>query len=405
MGQPSRVLLVDDKEAVRESLQLALDGFDCVFREAGNAAAALNLIRVEDFDVIFLDLKLPDAEGIDVFREARRLRPTLGRVIVVTALPDEKTEAKAKELGAFKYLHKPLEYEQVRAVFAEASAGMARAPAPTPLPERLLAVQSAVPPAQRPRIGTFPRVLVLDDHRDWLDQIHDVLEGDFDLTLTTDDVDACRWANNEPFAIVVIDMNLARGVSGLDVLSRMRMASPELRAIILSDFPDYMSPAHPRSAIAYVSKRDLAALSTTIKSVLEVPVGPVRVFLSYTGADRDRVSKVYEELVSRGYLPWMDFKSITPGKKWEVEIRDAIDGSDRFVFCLSSTSSSREGPMRKEVKQALEKQSGLRDDSIFIITARLEDCPVVKPLDAFQYADLFRPDGMSRLLAALSSGK
>jgi ActR/RegA family two-component response regulator len=129
----------------------------------------------------------------------------------------------------------------------------------------------------------------------------------------------------------------------------------------------------------------------------------VKVFLSYAAADRDRVSEVYDELLSRRYQPWMDVKSIRPGMKWEAEIRKAIEAADFFLFFLSENSALKEGVILKELRQALERQSGLREDSVFIIAARLEQCTVWAPLDEFQYVDLFRPAGMSRLVEALST--
>ena len=128
-------------------------------------------------------------------------------------------------------------------------------------------------------------------------------------------------------------------------------------------------------------------------------------FLSYERSDRAKVSGLFKRLVRRGFLPWMDVKSIVAGRKWEPEIRNAIDQCDYFVFCLSTHSLYKEGMIRKEISQALERQNGLLDDSIFFITARLEDCEIVKPFSEFQYVDLFKRDGFHILLEALSSGR
>ena len=139
--------------------------------------------------------------------------------------------------------------------------------------------------------------------------------------------------------------------------------------------------------------------------VLEQEGRPTKVFLSYARADVERVSSFYHRLLGRGFLPWMDVKSILAGKKWEPEIRKAIDQADFFVFFLSEHSLYREGPLHKEVKQALERQDGLLDSSIFFIVARLEDCDVISPYDKFQYVDLFKRDGFTMLLKTLYGGQ
>jgi len=150
-----------------------------------------------------------------------------------------------------------------------------------------------------------------------------------------------------------------------------------------------------------VSKKELAKLANTIRLFLDHPLDRKRVFLSYAVADRALVLELYEALTARGYLPWMDFKSIIPGKKWEPDIKAAIEASDFFVFCLSRESTIKEGVIVKELNWALDKQKGVR--SRFIITACLEDIPIEPPLNEFQGVPLYARHGMLELMAALSA--
>jgi CheY-like chemotaxis protein len=91
MTQPARILIVDDKEDVRESIQLILEDFGCIFSEAENGGKALELLAAHEFDVVFLDLKLPDQTGIEVLRAARGQRSVLAKIIIVTGSPDPRT--------------------------------------------------------------------------------------------------------------------------------------------------------------------------------------------------------------------------------------------------------------------------------------------------------------------------
>ena len=412
MAASTRVLIVDDRVAVRMTLRHILRGFSCSFSEAADADSALEHITTKEFDVSFLDLKLPDLPGLQMLREARRLGATLGRVIILTGAPEPATEAEASELGAFRYLTKPISRTEVRRAFAEA---ISCAEPPSFPPTEMLAVdrevgralgsRGRVASAARARLVSRPRVLVLDDKPAWLDTMDQVLGDAFHLTLTMSPEEACRRTRKEHFALVVLDMRLVGGVSGLDVLSRMRRSSPDLRAIILTAHPDYRSAFESgrRGALAYVSKGELASLLETVERIVHTETRPVRIFLCYDRRDRAQISHLYGRLMRRGFLPWMDVKSIVAGRKWEPQIRKAIEKSDYFVFCLSTNSQFKEGMIRKELKQALERLDGLREDSIFFITARLEDIEVDEPFNKFQYVDLFRRDGFRNLLQAFFS--
>jgi DNA-binding response OmpR family regulator len=401
MPPASQVLLVDEKQAARESLELSLEGFGCDFSQAATGADALRLLRQRKFDVTFLEVDLPDMPGMDVLRQARDEGLPIGEVVVVTSLHDLKEKAAANQLSAFKYVEKPLEYEQARAILGEVTSARAVAPAAPVIP-------ITVGPVEPPLETTAPavplrRVLVLDDHADWLLQIQESLEKEFEVVATMDEDDACWWANQELFDMVVIEQKLVGTGSGFDVLSVMRRAKPKLRAIMLGDYSEFKPRVDPRSAIGYVSKKELTKLAETIRLFLDHPLERKRVFLSYAVADRGRVLELYEALMTRGYLPWMDFKSIIPGKKWAPDIKAAIEASDFFVFCLSRESAIKEGVIVKELNWALDKQTGVRDSSRFIITACLEDVPIEPPLDSFQGVPLYARHGMLELMAALSA--
>lgn len=252
-----------------------------------------------------------------------------------------------------------------------------------------------------------PRILVLDDKQIWLDTIELLLDQEFELVLTTSPEKACRKVQKELFDLVVLDEQLSGGISGLDVLSRMRKANPHLRAIILTGVPDIQSALESgkRGALAYVSKGSAADLKGTVAKVLGRDERPVRIFLSYEISDRPEVVQLYEGLLERGFLPWMDIKSIVGGKKWEPKIHEAIRNTDYFILCLSAQSllksKKRSGVMRKEIEQALSRQEGLPDETVFFIPVRLEECEIPPPFDRFQWINSYEVDGFERLLRAL----
>lgn len=102
-----RFLVVDDHALVRrgliEILQTREDG--AYFGEAGSAAEALTLAFGGSWDVVLLDLGLPDRHGLDVLRELRTKRPELP-VLILTMFPEDQLALRLLEIGASGYLTK-----------------------------------------------------------------------------------------------------------------------------------------------------------------------------------------------------------------------------------------------------------------------------------------------------------
>ena len=106
-----RVLVVDDEDLIRWSIseRLRSDGHDVV--EAGTAAEALEKAQI-GVDLVLLDYKLPDEDGVSVLRKIRELDPdTL--VIMLTAHKGVETIVVAMKAGAFDYVTKPFDLEDV----------------------------------------------------------------------------------------------------------------------------------------------------------------------------------------------------------------------------------------------------------------------------------------------------
>jgi CheY-like chemotaxis protein len=106
MSNSINILIVDDNETMRRKIKRTLSGFTCTFYEAANGEDALVLIASHTFELIILDIKLPDMTGLEVCERAKQIQPELGEVIFITGYPDDKTHAKAALLGACAYLSK-----------------------------------------------------------------------------------------------------------------------------------------------------------------------------------------------------------------------------------------------------------------------------------------------------------
>jgi NtrC-family two-component system response regulator AlgB len=112
-----RVLVVDDEKNIRATLAVCLEGIGCVVVEAADSAAALRRIAQEPCDVVFLDLRLGDEDGLDLLPKLVAARPGVA-VVLVTAYGTIDTAVEAMRRGAADYLPKPFTPAQIRHVVA-----------------------------------------------------------------------------------------------------------------------------------------------------------------------------------------------------------------------------------------------------------------------------------------------
>ena len=114
-----RVLVVDDERHQRDILQMILDaeGYETV--SARNARHALQVLREQPFDVVLTDLKMPDMNGIALLTELLEVQPGLC-VILMTAHGSIDSAVEAMRRGAFDYLTKPLEKDELLVVLGKA---------------------------------------------------------------------------------------------------------------------------------------------------------------------------------------------------------------------------------------------------------------------------------------------
>ena len=121
---PTRILVVDDDEAFRESVCTAIARDDAMVlaAQAGSVARAREAIVRGNFDVALVDLGLPDGNGIDLIREIARTRPEID-VMVVTVFGDEAHVIASIEAGATGYLLKRSLIDTLGATVRELRAG------------------------------------------------------------------------------------------------------------------------------------------------------------------------------------------------------------------------------------------------------------------------------------------
>jgi DNA-binding NtrC family response regulator len=114
-----KILLVEDDKNQRGIIKSILTKEGFFVEDAGTGRAGIDLLRLSPFDVVLTDLRLPDMEGTEILKEVRaQNRPC--HVIIITAYGSIPSAIEATKLGAFYYLEKPLEKDQLLLVLQNA---------------------------------------------------------------------------------------------------------------------------------------------------------------------------------------------------------------------------------------------------------------------------------------------
>src|SRR5437870_9062352 len=113
------VLIVDDEEEIRESIEMLLNSEGLTTDTAEDGEKGLKKIEENLYDAVLLDLMLPGKSGMEVQKDIKRIDPTLP-VIIITAIGALETAVTATKEGSFDYVTKPWNNEQLVVIVTNA---------------------------------------------------------------------------------------------------------------------------------------------------------------------------------------------------------------------------------------------------------------------------------------------
>lgn len=118
MNNKATILVVDDEHGVRQSFNIVLkDEYNVLL--AGTGAEAIDIFTKNTTDLILLDIRLPDIDGVDLLEKLKEIDPNT-EIIMVTAVKEIPTAVKAIKLGAYEYVSKPFVVDEVLALINRA---------------------------------------------------------------------------------------------------------------------------------------------------------------------------------------------------------------------------------------------------------------------------------------------
>jgi DNA-binding NtrC family response regulator len=113
------ILIIDDDPSFREILREFVEAKSHTVYEAGDADEGLRVFLTEKIDLVVSDLVMPERDGLELLREMRIVRPDV-LFIMITGYPTVESNVQAMKEGAYDYLIKPLDMDQLTGVLNRA---------------------------------------------------------------------------------------------------------------------------------------------------------------------------------------------------------------------------------------------------------------------------------------------
>ncbi len=165
-----------------------------------------------------------------------------------------------------------------------------------------------------------------------------------------------------------------------------------IRNLILWYLSDFVSgPRIPRSEAVNLLDDGLTVIGKRGRTI----------FISYAREDEKKAAEVYDALIGRGHMPWMDKKELVAGQDWKLKIRKAIEKSQYFVALMSEQSVTKKGFVQKELRFALDVLGEIPPGQIYFIPVRLEECEVPDAIRSLHWIDLRRKEDLEHLFRAV----
>ncbi len=206
-----QVLIVDDDRLIREQLSIEVKRLFYNTFCAGNGKDALELIEKRNIDIVLIDVKLPDADGLEILRLVKQKKPDC-ELIVITGFGNQETAIKALRWGAMDYIEKPIKTDELDAAIGRAM-------------EKIMI---------RENLFLKNTVLVIDDDERTPKQIKAFLEKEGYEVLTAHNGDeALDVLEKNKIDIIVTDIKLS-DMDGTEVIRRAKVVRRDMEGIVVA---------------------------------------------------------------------------------------------------------------------------------------------------------------------------
>jgi two-component system response regulator PilR (NtrC family) len=118
-GLKGRILVVDDEKSIREILQIFLKNEGYSVSVANDGESAIEAVKKDIFNLVITDMKMPKASGLDLLKRVKKISSDIV-VVIITAFGTTESAVEAMKLGAYDYIQKPFQMDDIRLVVKNA---------------------------------------------------------------------------------------------------------------------------------------------------------------------------------------------------------------------------------------------------------------------------------------------
>ena len=291
-----KVLLVDDEEDYVRTMAERMQMRDVGSRVALNGEEALQMVEEDPPDVMVLDLRMPGIDGMEVLERVKNEHPNV-QVVILTGHGSDQEEKEARRLGAFHYLQKPADTNQILSVIKSAWSKSVQAASEfvkdskDEIDRSMVAAafaEAGVPEAARDvmkeeKAKSSPKqpsdavetsaqtlkVLLVDDEEDLVRTMAERMEmRDLGSDVALDGQQALDMLEDDIPDVMVLDLRIP-GMDGMEVLRRVKDTYPQIAVIIMTGHGSDADEAEARrlGAFDYLRKPvDMAQLIEVVRN-------------------------------------------------------------------------------------------------------------------------------------------
>ncbi|NVL90191.1 MAG: response regulator [Desulfobacterales bacterium] len=267
------VLIVDDDKIIREQLEKELKRNFFKALLAADGKTALETFSQEEIDIVILDVKLPDIDGLKVLKTIKAKKPDC-EVIVITGLGTQEIAIQSLRRGAIDYIEKPIEIDELAAALGRAQ-------------ERL---------AEREELAYKNRLLVIDDEEEIVKRLKRVLEKEgYEVVGAYNGKDGLNIIENSKIDVVITDIRMD-DIDGIEVIERAKKLYRDIEGLVVTGFKDQDLAIRSlrAGALDYLTKPiNLDELLFAVQRAIE------RINLNRDRLYRNRELKISSEIISK----------------------------------------------------------------------------------------------------------
>jgi two-component system NtrC family sensor kinase len=206
-----QVLIVDDDRLIREQLSVEVKRhfFDTCAASTGNDA--LELIEKQNIDIVLIDVKLPDMDGLEILKKVKQMKPDC-ELIVITGFGNQEIAIQALRWGAIDYIEKPLKTDELDAAIGRAM-------------EKIIV---------REKLSFKNTILIIDDDERILKRQGTFLEkAGYEVFSAHNGGEALAVLEQNKIDIIITDIKMC-DMDGLEVIRRAKVVCRDIEGIVIT---------------------------------------------------------------------------------------------------------------------------------------------------------------------------